>query len=210
VPVISGNVSLYNETRGESIYPTPVTGMVGLIEDAAKHCTQGFKQEGDIVYLLGKNEADASGLSGSEYLEVIHGIVKGDLTIDLTLEKSVQRCCIELIAKGIINSAHDCSDGGLLVCLAECCIPNKLGFSSKDITINNRLDATLFGEAQSRIVISVPPKQAIKLDKIAVKWQVPITKLGTTGGTRLVIKGFVDVSLDDMEQAWRGGLTNCL
>jgi len=210
VPVISGNVSLYNESKGEAIYPTPVAGMVGLIDDASKHCTQGFKHEGDIVYLLGNSESGATSLRGSEYLDILRGMVKGDLTIDLAMEKAVQQCCIELIANGIINSAHDCSDGGLLVCLAECCIPNKIGFSSQNFTATGRLDAAMFGEAQSRIIISVNAKKASRLQKIAAKRKIPITKLGTAGGSRLTIKGYTDISIDDMEQAWRGGLTMLL
>jgi len=129
-PVISGNVSLYNETKGEAIYPTPVVGMVGLIENVARHCSHGFKDEGDEVFLLGDNTPPESSIGSSEYLALVHGVVKGDPYIDLELEKRVQRCCLEAIRRGILKSAHDCSEGGLAVCLAESCISNSLGFMS--------------------------------------------------------------------------------
>ncbi|MCX8126602.1 MAG: phosphoribosylformylglycinamidine synthase subunit PurL, partial [Dehalococcoidia bacterium] len=113
IPVVSGNVSLYNETNGIAVYPTPVIGMVGLLEDVGKHCTPGFKSEGDAVFLMG--DASPGGLDGSEYLDYIRGIVGGRPSIDLDLEKRVQNCCLELIRMGVLKSAHDCSDGGLVV-----------------------------------------------------------------------------------------------
>ena len=205
-PVVSGNVSLYNETKDEAIYPTPVVGMVGLIEDVERHCTSGFKNEGDAVFLLGTSQPEDNSLGGSEYLSVIHGLVMGNPSIDLELERRLHRCCIELVSRGITNSAHDCSDGGLLVCLAESCLLNGLGFISNGWRTEGRLDTALFGEAQSRIVVSVPPKLTSKLEKIACKWQVPSTRLGTVTGSRLIIKDYVNISLDKMETAWLGGL----
>jgi phosphoribosylformylglycinamidine synthase len=206
IPVVSGNVSLYNETRDEPIYPTPVVGMVGLIDDVNRHSTSGFKNEGDVVFLLGNQQAEDSSLGGSEYLKVVHGLVMGNLSIDLELEKRLHRCCIELIKQGIINSAHDCSEGGLLVCLAECCLASGLGFVSQGWRTEGRLDTALFGEAQSRIVVSVPLKLVIKLEKIVSKWQVPLTKLGTVGGKRLVMKNYINITLGKMERVWLGRL----
>jgi phosphoribosylformylglycinamidine synthase II len=206
IPVVSGNVSLYNETRDEAIYPTPVVGMAGLIKNVNRHCTSGFKHEGDIVFLLGTQKAEDSSLSGSEYLEVVHDLVMGNLTIDINMEKRLQNCCIELTNQGIINSAHDCSEGGLLVCLAESCLANSLGFMGQDWRTEGRLDTGLFGEVQSRIIVSVTPKFATKLEKTAVKWQVPLIKMGLVGGKRFILNDYVDIALDKMEKAWLGGL----
>jgi phosphoribosylformylglycinamidine synthase II len=210
IPVISGNVSLYNETKGEAIYPTPVVGMVGLIEDVTKHCTFGFKNEGDLVFLLGDSQTVDSSIGSSEYLELAHGIIKGNPYIDLELEKRLQHCCFEAIKRGLINSAHDCSEGGLAVALAESCLANSLGFVSHDYRIAGRLDAALFGEAQSRIIVSVAPKAAWKLERLAARWQIATTKLGAVGGKQLVLKGYINLSLKEMGQAWWNGLEKLL
>jgi len=210
IPVISGNVSLYNETKGEAVYPTPVVGMVGLVDDVTRHCTSGFKNEGDLVFLLGDSKVVDSGIGSSEYLELVHGMIKGNPYIDLELEKRLHRCCLEAIRRGIINSAHDCSEGGLGVALAESCLANGLGFVSHDWRAEGRLDSALFGEAQSRIILSVAPKSAWKMDRLAVRWQIAATRLGTVGGKRLVLKGCIDLSIDKMQEAWWDGLERLL
>lgn len=210
IPVISGNVSLYNETRSEAVYPTPVVGMLGLVENVKKHCTLDFKEEGDLVFLLGEQippSNEGAGLGGSEYLELIHGLVRGNLWFDPVLEKRVQKCCLEAIRAGIIKSAHDCSDGGLVVAVAESCIAGKRGFRGDNIAIvGRRLDVALFGESPSRIVVSVAPGLAEKLVNIATKEKVPISKMGTVSGERFIIKGLIDLPLASLEEAWRGGL----
>jgi len=205
IPVISGNVSLYNETRGKAIYPTPVVGMVGLIQNIGHHCTIGFKQAGNLVYLLG-NDKLTGGLDGSEYLEIQHGMVKGRPCIDLALEKRLQRCCRSLIEHGVINSAHDCSEGGLAVALAECCIAGKRGFISEDWGIEGRLDALLFGEVQSRIVISAAPAKAKQLERVAAQQRVPLKRLGTVEGNRFILEKRLDLTLRQLEESWRRGL----
>jgi phosphoribosylformylglycinamidine synthase len=205
VPVISGNVSLYNETKDEAIYPTPVVGMVGLVEKIDQRCTMDFKQEGDLVFLLGGDEQD-EGLAGSEYLELQRGKVAGKPTIDLDLEKQVQGCCLYLIRKGLIRSAHDCSDGGLAITLAESCIAGGLGFVSDSFMPKDRIDVALFGEAQSRIVISVAPDKAKELEELAARDGVPLRRLGRVGGKRLIVGKLVDLPLDRVEEAWWGGL----
>ena len=210
IPVISGNVSLYNETTGEAIYPTPVVGMVGLIEDVAKHCTSGFKDEGDLVFLLGEGQTVDSSIGSSEYLEVIHGKIKGNPYIDLGMEKRLQHCCLEAIRRGLIKSAHDCSDGGLGIALAESCLANSLGLMSYDWHTEGRADAALFGEAQSRIVVSIAPKSAWKLERLAARYQIAATKLGTVGGKRLTLKGYTDLSLKQLREAWEDGLEKLL
>ena len=203
VPVISGNISLYNETKDKAIYPTPVVGMVGLIEDVDRHCTNSFKDEGDVVFLLGSQ--DEGGLAGSEYLEVMHGSIAGRPFINLSLEKRVQQCCLSLIKEGIIKSAHDCSDGGLAVALAECCLAGDVGFRGV-WGIQGRIDAALFGELQSRIIVSVAPTRAIELEGRAAQERIGLRKLGVVGGKRLIIEGLVDVPLEQMAMMWHNGL----
>jgi phosphoribosylformylglycinamidine synthase II len=210
IPVISGNVSLYNETRGEAIYPTPVVGMVGLIEDVTNHCTSAFKNEGDLVFLLGDGNVVDSSIGGSEYLELMHGMIKGNPYIDLEMEKRLQHCCLEAINRGMINSAHDCSEGGLAVALAESCLADGRGFVSSEWDIDGRLDAALFGEAQSRLVVSIAPKSSWKLQKLADRYQIAATKLGVVGGKRFILKGYMDLSLKEIGESWRGGLEKLL
>ena len=202
-PVISGNVSLYNETKGRAVYPTPVVGMVGLIEDVDQHCTSGFKDHGDLVFLLGGDNGD--GLGGSEYLELVHGVVAGRPVIDLGVEKKAQQCCLSLIRSGVIKSAHDCSDGGLAVALAECCIWGEIGFKGGWRT-KGRLDAALFGEGPSRFVVSVAPTKAALLKKEAARRGVRLTKLGEVGGPRLMIEGLVNKRISDLKEAWQAPL----
>jgi phosphoribosylformylglycinamidine synthase len=215
IPVISGNVSLYNETKGWAVYPTPVVGMVGIVNDIDRHCTMSFKAKGDLVFLLGGMMGN--GIGGSEYLELIHGLVKGRPSIDLSLEKRIQRCCVEAIRRGFVKSAHDCSEGGLAVAIAESCIAGDIGFIGESCGIEGRLDSALFGEHQSQIVISIPYDSTTKLDKISRKWRVPLTYLGKVGGRRLSVKGMslrgreyrsnlVNLSLDEMGKAWHNGL----
>jgi phosphoribosylformylglycinamidine synthase II len=199
-PVVSGNVSLYNETRNKAIYPTPVVGMVGLIKDVKHHCTAGFKQDGDIVYLLGDPGHDSS-LGSSEYLELIHGQVRGTQHIDLESEKKLHGMLIRAVEKGLLNSAHDCSDGGLAVALAECCIISGLGFSGQ-LKAGGRLDGALFGEAQSRALVSASPKHARRLNELAYRCGVPVMLLGTVGGQRLILKGMLDLKLADLCSAY--------
>lgn len=205
VPVISGNVSLYNETKDEAIYPTPVVGMLGLVKNVKRHCTMGFKDKGDLVFLLGGTE-DGGELAGSEYLELHRGIVAGRPAIDLDLEKRVQRCCLSLIQKGWINSAHDCSDGGLAVALAESCIAGSLGFMGESLTYQGRTDVALFGEGQSRIVVSVAPEKVEHLENAAARGKVPLRRLGKVGGNRLIIGDLVNLPLGDARRAWSEGL----
>ena len=205
IPVISGNVSLYNETRGEAVYPTPVVGMLGIIDDVARHCTVSFKQEGDAVFLLGAGTEETATLGGSEYLECIHGRVAGRPGIDLELELRVQKCCREAIRRGLVNSAHDCSEGGLAVALAECCITGNMGFEGK-VEVMGRVDTALFGEGQSRIVVSVEPDKMGKLEKLAARRRVPLRRLGVVGGSRFVLKGLVDLPLEEVAKAWMTGL----
>ena len=209
IQVISGNVSLYNEAKEGAIYPTPICGMVGLIENADRRCDMGFAGEGDQVFLLGSG-FDNEGLGGSEYLELIHGVVGGRPHIDLDLEKRVQSCCLKAIGRGVIASAHDCSDGGVAITLAECCLRRGLGFKGERWQFEGRVDAALFGEVQSRIIVSARPDRVKQLEAMAAADQVPLTKLGVVGGKRLVIDSYIDLALEQIEAVWRGSLEKIL
>lgn len=211
VPVISGNVSLYNETAGQAIYPTPVVGMLGLLSDVTKHVTPGFKSAGDAVYLLGAELAhpaatDAGTLAGSDYLAFSHNLVAGRPAIDLDLEARVQAACLAAMADGLIRSAHDCAHGGLAVTLAECCLPHGVGFGAESLPTPVRTDALLFGEAQSRIVVSVAVEQAGVLESLLTAGKVPYTRLGVTGGLHLTLAGWLNVALEGLNEAWENGL----
>ncbi|MCX5686675.1 MAG: phosphoribosylformylglycinamidine synthase subunit PurL [Candidatus Omnitrophica bacterium] len=212
-PVISGNVSFYNENPKGAIDPTPMIGIVGLISDAEKRVTQDFKKEGDMVVLLGENAAD---LSGSEYLYLVHRIKKGNPQIDMKKEKAVQEACLEAIESGIVNSAHDCSEGGLAVALAESCISNKdrmLGAAIK-LDGNTRKDAALFGEAPSRIVISINKNKLPVLESIVRKHAVPHKILGSVEGKKLTIQcgntTIIDQTLAKLSDTWRNAIPNRL
>ena len=206
-PVVSGNVSLYNETQGQGIYPTPVIGVLGLLDDVTRHVGIGFNQPGDTVVLLGVSEVhgEPMALSGSEYLELVHGLVAGRPNIDLDLEAAVQQVCRRLIKDGIAGSAHDCSDGGLAVTLAESCIAGGVGFQG-DFSITGRWDAALFGENQSRIVVSIAPGKLEDLERICKAEGVPWVRLGSAGRDSLRIGGLVDLALAEMEEVWRYAL----
>jgi len=198
-PVISGNVSLNNESNREAIYPTPIIGMAGVIEDCDQLCSMSFKDDGNLIVLIGENKEE---IGGSEYLKVFHNLEKGlPPQIDLSLEKSVQEVCRESIQAGIISSAHDCADGGLAVTLAECCITGKKG-AKVEINTNIRNDALLFGETQSRIVVSLPEKNLDSLKEIANKYEAPIQILGKVEGDNLKIGNLIDVKVEQLKKAW--------
>ncbi len=210
-PVVSGNVSLYNETRGEGIYPTPVIGALGLLEDVKKHATQPFKDEGDLVVLLGAQAVagDIASLAGSEYLATEHSLVAGTPEIDLELEVAVQKACRRAVRRGIAKSAHDCSDGGLLVAIAESCIGGGVGFQGT-FELPQRWDAAIFGEAQSRIVLSLKPDDYKAFQRICEDEEVPQTSIGHVRGSSLAIGDSIDVGVAELSSAWKGGLESAL
>ena len=210
-PVVSGNVSLYNETQGEGIYPTPVVGALGLTEDVSAHATAGFMDEGDIIVLLGRSSlaTHASEMAGSEYLSLIHGTVAGRPAIDLDLEVSVQRACRTLIASRIAKSAHDCSDGGLAVALAECAIIGDIG---ANVTLGDggRWDFSLFGEGQSKILLSLSPADLDALRTVSESESVPYVQIGEVGGADLRIGHVVSASVAELTDAYMTGLPRAL
>ena len=211
LPVVSGNVSLYNETRGEAVFPTPVVGALGLTHNVDHRAGAGFQEPGHLVVLLGAVaiEGRSESLAGSEYLELCHGLVAGNPSIDLALEANVQSLCRRAIAKDIITSAHDCSDGGLAVAIAESCILGGIGFTGS-FDIEGRWDAALFGETQSRILVSTPPQELPRLQALAEDMKVPLTLLGKVDGDRITMPGPIDLALKDAASAWRNSLKKAL
>ena len=212
IPVTGGNVSLYNETDGQAILPTPVLGVVGIIEDARRVVGRTFRASGAVVMLLG---APGGTLGGSEYLKVMHGIVRGvPPALDLEAECALQRLMADLAEAGRLLSAHDCSDGGLAVALAECAFDS--GGTGFDVTVpgsggGDGLAVALFGESASQVVVSVREADADGVRARAAAAGVPAQVLGRTGGARLQIacdgQQAVDVGLAEAEQRWATGLS---
>lgn len=192
VPVVSGNVSLYNETNGLSIYPTPIVGMVGLIESLHHVMTQWFKTPGDRILLFGETKED---LGGTEYLKVVHYREQGSPPwLNLEAEKALHDCVLQVIREGLAQSMHDCSDGGLAVTLAECCFlppetpDQSLGATVHLYTRGLRTDALLFGESPSRAVASVSPARVQRVLTLAREYGVPVEDVGVVGGERLIVR----------------------
>jgi phosphoribosylformylglycinamidine synthase len=215
IAVISGNVSFYNESPKGAINPTPGIGMVGILPNIEKRCTQYFKNEGDVIILLGETKAE---LGGSEYLKVIHGKVCGDCpSLDLEKEKALQKTVYEVIQQDLLASAHDCSEGGLAVALAECCISDKrcaigahihLTFDIGHLSF--RKDAYLFGESQSRVIVSCSKDKAAKVEALAKQNGVACKKIGVVEGNSLVIDRFIDLSVNQMMNAWQNSIKQAL
>ena len=213
VPVTGGNVSLYNESPEGSIDPTPTVGMVGLIENERWITRQSFQDQGDIISLVGEigNE-----IGGSLFLMTVHGRKAGiPPRLNFSKELEVQRFVRELIQKGIVKSAHDCSEGGLAVALAESCIsgPEKIGALVRFPAVSERPDILLFNESQSRIVISTGANAASELRLQAEKIGVPVIQLGVVGGTKLAIETgntHFEWSLDQLHEAWYSSIANAL
>jgi len=186
--------------------------MVEVIGETEKRCTSAFKSEGDLIILLGECRDE---LGGSEYLRVIHKLARGDApTLDLRLERAVQDTCLETVQAGLVNSAHDCSEGGLAVTLAECCISDKERQIGAEVRFPRvrpiRTDALLFGESQSRILISCHPKDLGRIETIAQKNRIPFQVLGKVGGGRLVFtfmeEKLIDIPLHILAGTWENGL----
>jgi phosphoribosylformylglycinamidine synthase len=193
-PVVSGNVSLYNETDGQAIAPTPTIAMVGLMADVSRAVTSWFKRAGDLIVLLGETRDE---IGATEYLATIHGREEGGPPVlDLARESAVIAATIRAIEAGLVGSAHDVSDGGLAVALAECCIggSDSLGCGAPplgaaiDLTSGPREDALLFGESASRVILTVPEKDLPALETIAREEGAPARVVGRVGGAALEIR----------------------
>jgi phosphoribosylformylglycinamidine (FGAM) synthase-like enzyme len=236
-PVTGGNVSLYNETldsagHPQPIYPTPVVGMVGRIDDLARTVGQGWRQAGDIIYLLGipveqTTTAVLDGhlqvtLGGTEYLAAVHYLVMGHPPmVDMALEQRVQAACRHGISQGWVQSAHDCSEGGLGVALAESCISGNRGAAIQLPLLaetEQRWDHILFGEGGGRILVSVSvanrsPWETYLAETLSGHWQT----IGTVGspGENLIIattdrQTLLSTSVIDLAQTWSTALDSRL
>lgn len=196
IPVTGGNVSLYNETGGESIYPTPIIGVVGVIEGES-YCPMGWQQAGDVILLLGKTQEE---LGGSEYLSAVHGLVAGKLPqLDLDAERRLLTLLLAAHKENLIASAHDLSHGGLAIALVECCLSGGMGAQIDLPPDDIRLDALLFGETPSRVVVSCRPRLVDRVQELAAAHGVPCVTLGKVGEQELVIcqgqREIIDMSL---------------
>jgi phosphoribosylformylglycinamidine synthase len=209
-PVTGGNVSFYNESPETAVYPTPTIGMVGLVEDLKHITTSYFKDEGDVIYLLGEDKEE---LGGSEYAKVIHDKVAGESpSIDLELEKKLQDTLLNLIRRGLIKSAHDISEGGIVSALAECCIINQekqIG-CEVEVLIKYRKDFSLFSESQSRIIISTSSSRSLELETELKLSGVIFTKLGKVGGSSLKLKNLFDVSVNQISDIYYNTIPNIM
>jgi phosphoribosylformylglycinamidine synthase len=199
-PVVSGNVSLYNETEGKAVFPTPMIGMVGVMDDCSRNAGSSFAAAGDRVGIVGG--AGNGHLGGSEYLKAVHGLVAGmPPPLDLAREKAVQKAVRESVRAGLLKAAHDCSDGGLAVALAEMCFGKDLGCR---VTLRSRLraDALLFGEDASRIVVSYPAANGERIEAICKAAGAPFEDIGQVGGSALLIEGVLEAKIAGLKETW--------
>jgi phosphoribosylformylglycinamidine synthase II len=209
VPITGGNVSLYNETEGKAIYPTPIIGVVGVIEDAGRTLARSFTRAGDAVILLGETHDE---LGGSEYLRTIHGRVQGQPPrLDLNRERALIAFVVRAAAAGLLRSAHDPSDGGLAVTLAECAFDGDIGAEIDIASVSSRADAALFSESASRVLVSVRPEDGPTVLRLAAEAGVPAQQIGQTGGTRLKMRvegqTVIDCDLAAAKERWTTGLS---
>jgi len=213
LPITGGNVSLYNETDGRGILPTPVLGVVGLIEDAERIARRTFQNAGDTVVLLGRSLPE---LGGSEYLREMHGLIRGvPPVLDLDAEAALQSLLVETIGAGLAASAHDCAEGGLAVTLSECCFDTPFGVEVDVAAVDGLGEAwitaaTLFAESASRVVVSVPEAALAAFMERASRARVPASVIGRVGGNRLrvAVSGrlVVDEPCQELEQIWESAI----
>jgi phosphoribosylformylglycinamidine synthase len=211
-PVVSGNVSFYNETPDGPIYPTPTIGMVGIIDDPDRACGAAFVEEGDTIVLLQAYDQVEQGIGGSEYLSVIHGVEAGrPPQVDLLAEKRLQEFLVESIGKGMFASCHDVSDGGLAVTLAECCMLGRVGalvLMNPAVWAEQTTASLLFGEAQGRVVVSLKNEESFEaLKQLAATQQITAHWLGTVGGEFLRIASgtadLISTEVGDIARTWQ-------
>ena len=210
-PVTGGNVSLYNENPKGAIFPTPVIGMLGIVEDVDEHrMTPEFKNNGDVIYYLG---ADRNGLGGTEYLRVIHGLTTGDAPeLDLDVEVNLQNTLLSLIQKGTVNAAHDISDGGLATSLAEMAIASGRGatVSVKTIKKNNSYNEVLFSEAQSGVIVTVSEDHVMELEKACDDASLSYYSIGVVEGNELFVDDLIQVSVSNLAADYESALPNAM
>ncbi len=208
-PVVSGNVSFYNETSGTPIYPTPTVGMVGLLDNVENHLTQYFKNKGDIIILIGETKEE---LGGSEYLSVVHNKVKGmPPKVDLENEKKLINALLTLTKNRLLNSAHDISEGGLAVALAECCISGK-NVIGANINYNVPIDDIylLFSESQGRVIVSLAKENLSNVEETLKEFSLPYNIIGEVGGSFLKINSLIDTDIFALKKTYFSALERFL
>jgi phosphoribosylformylglycinamidine synthase II len=207
IPVVSGNVSLYNESEGfGSIYPTPVIGMVGVLADYRKRLQAGLRAAGDFVLVVGDGPQD---LAASEYLKVVHGQVAGRPPhFDLARELAARDFMLDAAGAGFLHSAHDVAEGGLLVALAECCLLGGLGVRCPGLRADGELamETAFFGESQARYLVSAGSRAMPELQTLARRHHVELVLLGLVGGDRVEFEGQLKVGLAELREAWENAL----
>jgi phosphoribosylformylglycinamidine synthase len=202
-PVTGGNVSFYNEDPERAVYPTPVIGMLGVIEHTDYITTIDFKAEGHDIFLIGDTRDE---IGGTEYLKAVHGKITGRIPeVDLEFHKQTIDMMLELIKAGVVISAQDVSDGGLAVALAECCFKNGIG---ADVTIESEIrpDSLLFGETQSRVIFTADPKDKERVWEIYGRFGVPVRLIGKTGGKLLKINNLTDLPVVDLRDIYENAI----
>jgi phosphoribosylformylglycinamidine synthase len=210
LPIVSGNVSLYNEAEGSAIDPTVVVGVVGVLDGAPRRCSIAFQQEDDLIALVGPLSSE---LGGSELQRIVTGSNAGPRpALDLGLERRVQRMILAAVERGLLRSAHDCAEGGLLVALCESCLAGSVGARigidaiERKPRIDGHAAGILFGETQSRFLISFDREALVQLHELSAQWDVPLHGLGAVGGASIVVTGVLDVPLREARAAYEGAL----
>jgi phosphoribosylformylglycinamidine synthase len=215
-PITGGNVSLYNETLGEGIYPTPTVGVVGIIDDITKVVRHHFAQEGrEVILLHAGSKATPQEFGSSEFAKELIGELWGKPpAIDLSKEAALLKLIIELVNRGHVESTHDCAEGGLAVALAESAFPREIG---ADIDLSSdgvARELVLFAETASRIVISCDPKKAATIEQMAVESGVAAVRLGRTTTNKLTIRVdgqvAIDASVSELKEVWATALQRAL
>ncbi len=205
VPVTGGNVSLYNQTGETAILPTPVVAVLGVIDDVTRRTPTGFGAEGEVIALLGETREE---LSGSEWAHVVHGHLGGQPPrVDLVAELNLAQVLVDAGRSGLVTSSHDLSEGGLGQALVESCLRHGIGAT---VSVEGDAVVGLFSESAARAIVTVPDGAFDQLQSMAASLGVPVTRLGATGGDVLEVKGWFEVGLDELREAWTGTLPAAL
>jgi phosphoribosylformylglycinamidine synthase len=204
IPVTGGNVSLYNQTGDTAILPTPVVGVLGVLDDVGRRTPQGFREAGQQIYLLGETRDE---LGGSEWAHVVHGHLGGlPPRLDLAAEQALAALLHDAARDGVVTSAHDLSDGGLAQALAESTFGSGVGVSVSLAPVADDAFVALFSESTARALVTVTDEQADALVALAQRHGVPITPLGRTGGDTISVEGAFDLPVPEAKAAWRATL----
>lgn len=207
-PVTGGNVSFHNESQQNAVYPTPTIGMLGLIEDDKKIMSAEFKCVGDSIYLIGENRKE---LGGSQYLKLFHDMVAGDAPyFDIDEEMRLHNTILSLISSSKINSAHDCSEGGLAVCLAEKAILSSENLGAQIFISDDESPAQIFGESQSRVVISCSPENEAEIERICKENSIAFRKIGQVRKNLFSIESCVNTTVSELRKAYENALPDIM